>query len=91
MSTRYVKICNICGKEFNKSDYDKKIKIITTCGPGSKHDGNLVIMDICCDCMDKLIDNCVESPLICLDGILDDIPVGEYSYPPDMEDTYYES
>lgn len=44
-------------------DIQEDYSIHTTIGYGSKYDEEKVELDICCDCMDELIDKCVISPL----------------------------
>lgn len=57
------KYCNICGKEFNEWDYQENYSLHTKIGFGSKHDGETLALDICTECMDKLIDSCKISPV----------------------------
>ena len=49
-------ICNICGKEFSDYDEQEQIGLHSQIGYGSKHDGDTIDLDICCDCFDILID-----------------------------------
>lgn len=56
--------CNVCGKKFDFWDTQENYNIFTHCGYGSKHDGEIVDLDICCDCFDKMIDSCVVSPIL---------------------------
>lgn len=69
MATQYY--CNICGKPI-KSD-DDAVEIYDLIGYGSKYDGEWIEMDICYDCLDKIIDACKISPVIPLaaDGGID--------------------
>lgn len=59
--------CNVCGKTFSIFDEQEKIGLHTTIGYGSKHDGDIIDLDICCSCFDKLIDKlksqCVINPI----------------------------
>ena len=61
-------ICNMCGKTFDKWDEQESFGIHENVGYGSKHDGDIINLDMCCDCFDKLIDNyilpqCYQSPI----------------------------
>lgn len=56
--------CNVCGKTFDLWDELGDFGCKTELGYGSKYDGMKLELDICCECMDKLIDNCKISPLI---------------------------
>lgn len=58
-----VTFCNICGEDFDLEDYYNNLGVHTILGYGSKHDGRNLEMDICCQCMDKLIQKCRISPL----------------------------
>lgn len=67
--TKYQKFCNLCGKEFDNWDSQESFGIHTgKIGYGSKHDGDKLELDLCCDCFDKVIDDlipkCKISPLI---------------------------
>jgi hypothetical protein len=44
-------------------DVQEDYTIHTRIGYGSKYDEEEVELHICCDCMDKIIDKCVISPL----------------------------
>ena len=57
-------VCNMCGKQFDEFDKNMGVSISTRLGYGSSFDGSLIDMDLCCDCVDKLIDNCEISPII---------------------------
>lgn len=56
-------VCNVCGKEFDIYDKQEDFTIERHVGYGSKYDGELVSLHMCCDCMDKLIDSCRVKPL----------------------------
>ncbi len=64
MATHVIRTCNICGEPFNEFDEEQDFSIVKEIGYGSVHDGKTLELDICCKCMDKLIDKCVESPLL---------------------------
>lgn len=56
-------LCNICGNKFDFWDEQENYSIYTTIGYGSKYDGEHLKLDICCKCMDNLIDRCGISPI----------------------------
>lgn len=59
-----IRYCNKCGKRFDCWDEQENYSIHTRAGYGSAHDGDTIELDLCCDCMDKLIDSCKISPVI---------------------------
>lgn len=61
--TRQKVYCNLCGKEFDEFDQQASFHISQRLGYGSVHDGDTLELDICCECMDKLIDGCELSPI----------------------------
>lgn len=56
--------CNKCGKKFDIWDTQEHFSINTRMGYGTKYDGDDLELDLCCSCMEKLIDECVISPII---------------------------
>lgn len=56
-------VCNKCGKKFDMWDEQEGFSIRTRCGYGTKYDGDEIELDLCCDCMEKLIDECKISPV----------------------------
>lgn len=62
MSTQIV--CNKCGKSFDMWDKQEDFSIYSTLGYGTKYDGSKLELDLCCDCMEKLIDDCKVSPIV---------------------------
>ena len=59
--------CNLCGKEMNFWDIQEEFSIkSSSIGYGSKHDGDALELDLCCDCMDELIDRCKINPITSL-------------------------
>lgn len=56
--------CNLCGKIFDTFDEQHDIKIVRRMGYGSMYDGDDIELDICCECIDNLIEKCEISPLI---------------------------
>ena len=61
-------VCNMCGKEFDMWDEQEDFSIHRTCGYGTKFDGDSIQLDLCCDCMEKLVDSCLISPVISKDN-----------------------
>lgn len=58
------KICNKCGKEFDIYDSQEDFSIYSQLiGYGSKYDGSSLELDLCCECMDELIESCKISPI----------------------------
>lgn len=55
--------CNICGKEFDMWDTQEDYSIHKRCGYGTEYDGETLELDICCECMERLIDSCRLSPI----------------------------
>lgn len=60
--------CNKCNKTFGEWDIQQDFSIIKHIGYGSKYDGCVFEIDLCCDCADKLIEQlvkeCTTSPII---------------------------
>lgn len=56
-------ICNVCGKEFDVWDKQASFSIHKRCGYGTKYDGETITLDICCECMERLVDSCMISPI----------------------------
>lgn len=56
--------CNKCGKEMDIWDRQENFYIRGICGYGTKYDGSEIQLNLCCDCMEELIDTCVVSPVI---------------------------
>lgn len=59
--------CNKCGKKMDMWDIQEDFSMQRHLGYGSKHDGDILDLDLCCDCMDELIDSCVISPVTDVD------------------------
>ena len=57
-----VTVCNLCGKHLDFFD-EHQFYIYTEVGYGSVHDGEELKLDLCCECMDKLIESCKVSPI----------------------------
>lgn len=56
--------CNRCGKEFDETDMMCDFHVRRRIGYGSVHDGELFVLDLCCDCLDNLIDSCKIKPIL---------------------------
>ena len=62
MPTKY---CNRCGKKLSLFDLQQKIHIHKKLEYGSKHDGEMVDIWLCNDCLDELIDDfCCITPTL---------------------------
>lgn len=57
-------LCNMCGKQFDIWDTQEDFSINRRLGYGTKYDGDELQLDLCCDCMEKIIDECKISPII---------------------------
>lgn len=57
-------ICNKCGKQFDRWDEQENYHVYAKLGFGSRHDGCRLELDLCCSCMDALIEECAVSPII---------------------------
>lgn len=57
------KICNRCGSTLDVFDLQQNFKIRRHIQYGSVYDGRTVNYNLCCDCFDHLIVECVVSPL----------------------------
>lgn len=58
-----IRICNLCGKKMDLWDTQQDFRVYTRIQYGSKYDGDDLCLDLCCACMDGLIDACKASPL----------------------------
>ena len=56
-------ICSKCGKAFDFFDAQEDFSIRRKLGYGTKYDGDRLDVQLCCDCMEKLIDECAVSPI----------------------------
>ena len=57
------RFCNKCGKELDEWDVQEDFSIFRHLGYGTRHDGETLLLQMCCECMDKLIDECEVSPI----------------------------
>ena len=57
-------LCNVCGQALDEQEH---IGLHTKIGYGSRHDGDIIDLDICCNCFDSLIDKltsrCMINPI----------------------------
>ena len=56
--------CNMCGKPLDFWDVQEDFSLHRHLGYGTKNDGSVLDLQLCCDCIDNLIDECVISPII---------------------------
>lgn len=61
--TQDTKTCNMCGKELDIWDKQEDFSIHRHLGYGTKYDESYLDIQICCDCMEKFIDDCAVSPV----------------------------
>jgi len=59
-----MKTCNKCGKPLDYWDVNAHFGYHTYMPYGSKHDGDMVDLHICIDCMDEFIDSCAIKPIM---------------------------
>jgi len=59
--------CNKCGKRFDIFDEQENFSIYKRLGYGTKYDGDILEINLCCDCMEELIEECVINPVKCID------------------------
>ncbi len=55
--------CNKCGKKLDIWDTQGDFSIQRHLGYGSRYDGANLDLDLCCDCMDKIIEECAIPPI----------------------------
>lgn len=55
--------CNKCGKPFDLWDTQEDFSIMKRLGYGTKNDGGILDLHLCCQCMDELVDECDISPI----------------------------
>lgn len=56
-------VCHKCGRKFDLWDTQEEFTISRGLGYGTKYDGEVLELALCCNCMEKLIDECVMSPI----------------------------
>ena len=55
--------CNKCGKKFDIYDEQEQFSFSSWLGYGTKYDGSRLDLDLCCQCMEELIDSCKINPV----------------------------
>lgn len=63
MATKGI-VCNKCGRVFSIWDIQEDFSIKRNLGYGTIYDGDKLDINLCCECMEKLIEECVISPII---------------------------
>lgn len=48
-------VCNMCGKDFDMWDTQENFGFHHHVGYGSEFDGEVINLDLCCECFDKLM------------------------------------
>lgn len=51
--------CNLCGKKFDEWDKQEDFSIHRNLGYGTKYDSDILDLDLCCDCMEKFLDDII--------------------------------
>lgn len=58
------KYCNRCGRPLDFWDLQEELIIHSDyLGYGTKHDGDSVHLQLCCNCFDELVDSCAINPI----------------------------
>lgn len=57
-------VCNRCGKVMNRFDLQQEFYYHRELGYGSEHDGDMIELDLCCECIDRIVDTCLISPIV---------------------------
>lgn len=57
------KFCNMCGREMDWADDSAEFNIHTYLGYGTRYDGGYLRLDLCCNCMERLIEECELNPV----------------------------
>lgn len=55
--------CNKCGSKMGMWDIQEDFSMQRKLGYGSKYDEYNLDLDLCCNCMDKLIESCIITPV----------------------------
>lgn len=55
--------CNKCGKKLDMWDEQEDFSMQRQLGYGSRYDGDTLDLDLCCSCMDGLIESCAIPPV----------------------------
>lgn len=56
--------CNKCGTKLDSLELQQGFSMVRRIGFGSKYDGDVLSLRLCCNCMDELIDSCMVSPIV---------------------------
>ena len=56
--------CNKCGKKMDTFDVRNGLSYEKTMSYGSRFDFEHVRLDLCCECLDNLLESCVVSPFV---------------------------
>lgn len=54
--------CNVCGRDIGFDNQSDVQSICCTLGYWSKYDGETIVLDICPECLDEIIESCVIDP-----------------------------
>lgn len=57
-------VCNKCGKHMDDFDINMGFSFEKDMGYGSKYDGEKIKLNLCCECVDNIIDILAISPII---------------------------
>ncbi len=60
--------CNMCGRVFGVFDEQQAFSFDQDIGYGSKFDGMHLNLDLCCSCMDSIIEKCKIRPVLDLEN-----------------------
>lgn len=55
--------CNMCGREMDEADLKNGLCAERRAGTGFVYADKAMRLDLCCDCLDNLIDSCRISPI----------------------------
>lgn len=55
--------CNMCGKKFDIWDVMENFAFHRKLGYGTRYDGDTLDLELCCDCMNELIERCKITPI----------------------------
>lgn len=56
--------CSMCGKFLDDMDKQSGFSIDKVMGYGSEYDGEHIVIQLCCDCTDKIIAKCQETSIL---------------------------
>lgn len=60
-------LCNKCGREIGKDNYESYISLHTTFGFGSPRDGDEIHLHLCNECMEEFANSCKINPIVEID------------------------